>query len=411
MNKISLGLVTSILALLIVSTAQADTGTGPVGLGPVKQIVTDEDVACAINSSDQLRCWGRGISKQEKVPSDLGTVSQAALSFWAACAVKTNGTLRCWGQHPSMDPPPSVPGDLGSVKKVAIGNAAICTIRSDDTVRCWSDNPVTVSTATMTPPVNLGTVKQISVGIDSACAVTTADVVRCWGSRYATGAKVPTGLGSVKSISSSGDGTCVLTSANLMRCWGGEVPAVPSNLGTVHAALAGGESACAIKLDDTVRCWYTSAWHGGGLAVPVGLGAVKQLSAENGHNACAIKTDDSVYCWGADFAGQVTGRPGIGIYDEPGPPRLKGRTMTVTSGFWKWSNGPVLGTVYKWQRMSDYNFKNKGVVVWRDIPGANGLSYTAKPSDKGYDIQACAKTTNASGESDWECSLWRGPFR
>jgi len=410
MNKISLGLAASLLTLLIVPTAQAETGTGPAGLGPVKQITTDEGVACAINASDQLRCWGRGIAGQEKVPADLGTVSQAALSFWAACAIKTNGTLRCWGQHPSMDPSPSVPGNLGSVKKVAIGNAAICVIKADDTARCWSDNRQTVSTTTMTPPANLGTVKQVSVGIDSACAVTTADVVRCWGDRYATGAKVPTGLGSVKSISSAGEGTCVLTSSNLMRCWGSEVPTVPSNLGTVHAALAGFGSACAIKSDDTVRCWYGKSWQGGGLAVPTTLGTVKQLAAANGHTDCAIKTDDSAYCWGSDFAGQLTGRPGLGIYDIPGPPRLKSRTMTVPANLWKWSNGPISSVAYKWQRISHKDFQN-GYARWRDTPGADQLSYTAKPSDKGYNIRACAKATNASGVSDWECSLSRGPFR
>lgn len=132
------------------------------------------DHACAISTSDDAVCWGRGrfgklgigsgdglgvienLMTPRKVKGDVSFASLAAGVF-QTCGIATDGKAYCWGRNGS--------GQLGD---------GTTTMRVE---------PVAVSG-------NLR-FKQLAVGNDHACGISSADDVYCWGN--GTGGKLGTG--------------------------------------------------------------------------------------------------------------------------------------------------------------------------------------------------------------------------
>jgi len=97
-----------------------------------------------------------------------------------------------------------------------------------------------------------------------------------------------------------------------LACWGlnsdGQTT-LPVGLGAVKSVSAGFFHTCAVKADDSLACWGYNFY--GQTTLPVGLGAVKSVSA-GAYHTCAVKADDSLACWGLNSDGQTTLPVGLG---------------------------------------------------------------------------------------------------
>ena len=122
------------------------------------------DHICAISSTDEAVCWGRG--------------------RYGKLGIGPGGSL---GVIENLMTPRPVNGDT-SFASLATGVFQTCGITTDSKAYCWGRNgsgQLGDSTTTMrTEPVAVsGEVefKEVTIGIDHACGVSTNDDVYCWG--------------------------------------------------------------------------------------------------------------------------------------------------------------------------------------------------------------------------------------
>lgn len=135
--------------------------TTPSILFPIA-IGAGQDHTCAINSVNDLWCWGRnddaqlGIgttSPSESTPQQVTGFPSPPIDVVGGdehtCALLTNQQVACWGSNERYQAgtaigqnklvPFVVPG-LSGVKAIDAGTAHTCAILNDDSVTCWGDN-------------------------------------------------------------------------------------------------------------------------------------------------------------------------------------------------------------------------------------------------------------------------------
>jgi alpha-tubulin suppressor-like RCC1 family protein len=139
--------------------------------GAVAQIVAGLQHTCALLTSGNIRCWGRGGSGRlgygnqndigdNELPSLAGNVNiggpviqiTSAASGEHTCALLDNGEIRCWGNgadgrlgygninNVGDDETPASVGNVnvgGTVVQVVAGSSHTCVLLSDGNVRCW----------------------------------------------------------------------------------------------------------------------------------------------------------------------------------------------------------------------------------------------------------------------------------
>ena len=245
----------------------------------VRDVSLNEHGGCAIDSNNQLYCWGDDLEfgLQGRGTSVLSTAAPASLGSTPVSAIgsaqKTNcvgdvgGGVRCWGSRDNgalgdgIDPPSSNPnhaltptavaGDTEFNATVMVGIeggvSTLCAWSADGKAWCWGHNhqgqipgsaanpsPVSMVADGLTPATSV-----IDAAIANAhiCFAYEDGSVRCSGfngahSRLGNAALntagsingtnvIPDGLPLISEVESVGDFSCVLSRDGEVWCWGG----------------------------------------------------------------------------------------------------------------------------------------------------------------------------------------------
>jgi alpha-tubulin suppressor-like RCC1 family protein len=229
------------------SPVQVVTAPGGPALSNATKVFVDAyngDVACAVDASTKLWCWGygaygvlgTGYTNNSNVATPVLTTSggsqfsgvdQVAVTGDHACARKTDGTLWCWGSNAT--------GQIGT------GSSSVTSYPYPTQVQSLFGNVVNVS------------VSGLGQSTGETCATTTDGGVWCWGSNargiLANGLETGqatepvqvmtavdggapfSGAAQVEILSDEGFGACILKASDRsLWCWGlgGNAPFVPT---------------------------------------------------------------------------------------------------------------------------------------------------------------------------------------
>jgi alpha-tubulin suppressor-like RCC1 family protein len=374
----------------------------------ITQIAMGQNAGCAVDSTGAVWCFG---SDQTGIVNDgtltaaqqtvyfprkvrgLPAAAQVALNQSMACIVDTTGALWCWGTFPGTSTPVTPTKWIASgVSKVRlVGDGAYddgCAVKTDGTVWCWgqlayqtgngmlgdNNNAVITTpgqvTALATPQGDAGLVPgavvDVALSLQNVCALTANGAILCWGNpdievgNWTPAAGVHTCIPTVWSASPGFDCNHPVTGASSVSldseatCWssGGQAHCIgyttsnilgnsssgngPTNLafdaGTVTSVSIGGDGSgfkvgCALLSSGTVSCWGGDAYNSTGTdALPtqsqgninptqvLGLSGVTQFVYSPDENqALALTTVGRVYTFGAQQVDVGVGYgPGIG---------------------------------------------------------------------------------------------------
>ena len=326
---------------------------------------------CAVLADGTLWCWGGnsegqlglGDTTSRSSPTQVGSATNwravSAGNNSTTCAVNTLNEVFCWGFNYSGQTgvsstttrvtSPTKVSTLGtSVQSVAVGSFNACVITTSGDVKCWGGNSygqlggnVTLGTSTHVPTSikNLtGTFSVVAPGTDGICALRTDKVALCWGIDLngqrgdGTGQTAHTADPSVVLKSNSWENFAGLVAGSQANCYimehnggvrcfgrndnnflsataGGniETPSVASAspfLGvTARAFSVGSEFACMVKSADSSIICGGGNTHSQVSNAPTGTGF---LSMTTGYShGCAIRSDRRLVCWGFNSSGQV----------------------------------------------------------------------------------------------------------
>ena len=191
------------------------TGLNP---GTTKAIATGGKHACAITSTDTVKCWGLNEHGQlgATAPTTCGTpalpcakspvavpgltnVVALALGGQHSCALTASGGMKCWGSNgagavgnnSNADAlaPVDVSGLTSGVTAIAAGGGTTCAINTANALFCWGlntqgqvgDGTTTNRLIPTAVPGASAIIASISVGRLHACLRTTSGATKCWG--------------------------------------------------------------------------------------------------------------------------------------------------------------------------------------------------------------------------------------
>ena len=331
--------------VIVLDTGQVVGGTL---LTNIKQISAGGAHTCALNTSNQVLCWGYGSkgrlgvgnTTSYKTPQQVrnvgsGTASltgveQVAAGYSHTCALKIGGALLCWGNGSdgalgydvAADPLENKTRPVTVTKttvdtffpaptffeKISAGSHHTCSKASDGEVHCWgygtsgqlgdvrvsSDEPVQVHR-----PASHALYEYVSAGGYHSCGLTDNGKARCWGLG---------GEGQLGSGEDKGSKTPVTVKDSN-----------GADLTGLTQVSAGEFHTCALNEDVEVLCWGSGddGRLGNGASdnqnTPVNvlavsgagnLSRIKQVSAGKKHT-CALNGGGKVYCWGANNRAQL----------------------------------------------------------------------------------------------------------
>jgi alpha-tubulin suppressor-like RCC1 family protein len=376
-----------LIPLVLVAAAlalAAPAGAAPAPLRGVAAVTVGRAHTCAMTTTNQVRCWGRGNHGQ------LGTNGVEEHTD-AVTTLNSRGTA-----------------PLTGVRSVGTGDDFTCALLLTGQVRCWGVNdrgqlgrggddldrllPVPVRNVAGTG--NLTGATQLSVGYDHACVVLTSRQVRCWGENddgevgadstslafirptVVRAVDGPGPLTGVTKIDAGDDHTCALLATGELRCWGWgpgtgantaeaqRRPVVtrdPTDTGPLTGVTqvgAGGHLTCARLSNGQARCWGDNGVGELGIGVtggvlllpavvgnPEGTGPLTSVtSVSAGDEFTCARTNAGggrLWCWGENTYGQVGGGAADGIavvrpqvvLAATGTGALSGVTQVAASAF------------------------------------------------------------------------------
>ena len=285
---------------------------------------------CAIDSHDELRCWGSGQSTMAPFPTPPKGPFKAVAGGSEVCGLGASGSLSCFA------PPDLLVGDLsdnlknGTFSQVVVG-LVVCALDAQGLAACQT------SAGIVQPPTD--PFSRIAVGNRNGCGIRKSDQsIVCWGSNAlicSDAMQLDIGLtkppsGSFVEIASADTNSCAIRSDGTLACWGAGSPGNndPSVLcgkarlnygqsmppsGTFKKLSLSPHHACAIRTDGTLACWGAGTIDqdcmGGNLdlcgqSLPP-TGKFEQVSV-SWFFSCAMRADHSLACWGANGLGQST---------------------------------------------------------------------------------------------------------
>jgi len=329
-NSAGCGVPQRAAAVEVSITAAAPTGVGFTRPGP----------SGAAPSGTFLNFTGvGGITNTGTVPLPLGGLEDLSIVNFGGA---TDYLVDVLGYYEPLGLTPR------STELVAAGGGHTCSLTGDGRVHCWGRNALGqlgdgTRTGRLTPVLVAGIrdAVQVSVFGSSSCAVLSDATARCWGANDAgqlgdgtsvdRSSPVAVGGGSplagVVQISVGRAHACALLMAGTVRCWGdnssgqlgvaGPVPVLTvlevSGLNGVVRIDAGSDHTCAQLGVGTVRCWGANASGqlGDGTTTTrstpvdvVGLNRVTRVVAGVDHT-CVVLATGGVSCWGANGQGQL----------------------------------------------------------------------------------------------------------
>ncbi len=279
---------TSFNPTVVMANAEA---TAP--LDNVRQIGAGAFHTCAVKFDGTVWCWGRGNRGQ----IGDGVLRDAYLpAFWAvavsgltsavyvdggeqsSCAIDTSADVWCWGRGTNV---PVRQSGVSNALSLSMGNDWVCALLADHRVQCWQ-----VGGSPGAPIPGLTDVVQVSRGHVHTCALKSDGTVWCWGhtghGQVGNGADIHSqavwfiqspvqvvALSDVVSLSSSIWHTCAVLSDATVKCWGyneagglgdrttvsRSTPVSVAGLSNVVTVHNGRVYSCAITSEGKIMCW------------------------------------------------------------------------------------------------------------------------------------------------------------
>jgi alpha-tubulin suppressor-like RCC1 family protein len=260
--------------------------------------------SCAVKNG-LLYCWGENVGISSTSPAQVGTETNWRLVAGEGdtrCALNTNDDLYCWGSNynytvgnnSNVDvPSPILIGSAGEWETVSVGYSTACGIKKNGTLWCWGYNASgqagqSNSTTYIQVPTQVGVATNwSSVAADgSTCAINATGELYCWGWNF----NGELGIGNNSDTST------------------------PTKVGTATdwAKVSTGSShTCAVKTGGTLWCWgnndsgQTGNGTAGNTPAQVGTDTDWDTVTAGSSFSCALKTGGTLWCWGRDHVGQL----------------------------------------------------------------------------------------------------------
>jgi alpha-tubulin suppressor-like RCC1 family protein len=355
-----------------IGSVEDPTPTTVPGLNDVVMVDASYEHNCALTSTGEVWCWGRGTNGQlgsgtsnSFTPLLVAEVSDAialGVGFTHSCAVTGSGAVWCWGGNgfgqlgrgntTTSATVEAVPG-ITDAADIAAGFNHNCVVHMGGTVSCWGQNDeaqlgqgFVSNIGVSSPTLIAGLIDRVQADAGGAttCAVTAAGAADCWGSNtfdqaegtgvsanpnpFVTAAVSPAGVtggsnnlcrwsagGAVQCVGANSTGILLDGTTNSSSSYV-TLPGV-----TVDALVVGTIHACGVR-NQKIKCWGsdTSGQLGDGLIVsgpnpvtPVFDDDTTELEAvtdiaSDGRHTCAVDSG-SVYCWGLNLVGQSGSDP------------------------------------------------------------------------------------------------------
>jgi alpha-tubulin suppressor-like RCC1 family protein len=278
---------------------------------------------CAIDNEDRLWCWGRNLYGQLGIGTDATEMDLPAMVDTDAtfieinagaehtCAIDSNNDMWCWGSGlfgqlgitsfniQSSNVPVKVETDK-KFQKVAGGQNHNCAIELNGEVWCWGTNANaqlgnndTADSSTLVKILNNNSFSRLSAGSLHTCAIDDASRLWCWGwnnfgqlgTNDSTNYYVPTMVDSTvlfNEIECGSGHNCAIDATGYAWCWG------EHSKGRLGLSVWSGNEVLAPEKVDSNSIFVS-------------------ISAANSHT-CAIDDGGQLWCWGNEF----NGRLGIG---------------------------------------------------------------------------------------------------
>jgi alpha-tubulin suppressor-like RCC1 family protein len=400
---------------------------------------------CAIDSNEELWCWGdnesgqigNGTTQLQLSPVriahalDKGWKSVSTISSHT-CAIDIDLKLWCWGGNTygqtgssttvgsnTTSPSPVIHPGGSPWDRVETGYRHTCAIDLAGDVWCFGDSEFgQAGGIEEDEPIQLVRVAHpeqkvwidIVVGAFHSCAIDDDDALWCWGDNRSgqigdneTMVLTPKQLGDsqhgwVRAAAGS-NVTCGIRSGGSIWCWPGigdvNKPSRVRLGGKAALVSTGMDHTCALKDDGTLWCWGASRMPGEKKVLdptPMQIpGSWKDVSVGGGHT-CAVASDTALWCWGLDAFGQIGDRK---INNAAGLSLVSGKWESVSSGdshtcavdtnsgLWCWGSNEFGQLGSGDQLSSDHprNIDNPAGAGWVDVSA--GYLHTCAVDDAG----------------------------
>ncbi|MCB9648250.1 MAG: hypothetical protein H6730_16840 [Deltaproteobacteria bacterium] len=204
----------------------ADAGLVPLGEARVVDVSVGNWQTCALLEGGALRCWGANqdgtlglpgrptsasLGDDEPVTSappieGLGVVTQVSVGWGHVCALNSHNEVFCWGGNrdgvlglghtrPVSTPGPAARVSVGGlVTRLRANGTATCVVLSGGSARCWGQGTAQmygreVDVGVADTPAQAGDVLGLDEVADiwggtHGCALLVTGDVRCWGSNW-----------------------------------------------------------------------------------------------------------------------------------------------------------------------------------------------------------------------------------
>lgn len=241
-----------------------------------------EHVACALDASGLVRCWGAPTA------SALGRGSSLVAATTPDVVVDFQGFM------------------LRDVVQISAGGQRVCALDVAGSVWCWGladsfGQPGGAGATRIELPLPA---KAVSAGVGHACAVLKDGHVACWGRN----------INGECGVSSTGNETCCSGSDGGCFADCRPKPVLVQNVVGAVGVAAGGYHSCAWLANGKGVCWGSNqALQLGNEnrtleAAPVALSAISDSIAEivaGSEHSCLSTVEGAVFCWGGTSYGQA----------------------------------------------------------------------------------------------------------
>jgi alpha-tubulin suppressor-like RCC1 family protein len=257
-----------------------------VGIDPLSviELVSGTNHTCALTSANQVYCWGLNSSGQlgdgttgnrnrPVLVSGLeGTIVSISAGAEFTCALNSANDLYCWGSNTTgqlndgTEENRSTPVEATEVSNVVLisgGSEELQGITADGAVELWNTQPIVPVTGLPNEGNEYVSADRFATG---GCTLTNGGTVECWGE--IVNASVSDAL--ISEMLASGAAHACTMKAEGLVCWGSnsngqlgdgtfedksvDVPVIDLEK-SVIALAAGAKHTCVILGDETVKCW------------------------------------------------------------------------------------------------------------------------------------------------------------
>jgi alpha-tubulin suppressor-like RCC1 family protein len=139
-----------------------------------------------LDSAQAIECFGQGCSSLTPPEGSFHQISAGINDVF--CAIDTNQELDCWGRGETSDDctygefecGQAIPPE-GTFKKVSSGRSHVCALNTDDEIECWGNDQGLSYDYGQVADAPAGLFTSIAANSFGACAMDTEGGVQCWG--------------------------------------------------------------------------------------------------------------------------------------------------------------------------------------------------------------------------------------